>query len=669
GMLTHGDPQNWEKIVAQFPAVARLANIQCENCHGPQDGPAHMKKDGSRKTLSADVCGTCHGRPPRHGRYQQWQMSGHGNYQLAIEEGTDPTCSKCHSAQGFVQWAEKNFTTAGLNVTWTTEDVHPQTCATCHDPHNVGTTSKEGEIESNATMRVRGDTPPLQAGFTAQSVGNAAICMTCHNGRRGLRNDATFSLSDATRAPHAGPQADVLMGQNMYFVPVGTRGSHSKIEDSCIVCHMQKTEAPSALYTTDVGTNHTFFANPEICSDCHSTITLESVQGPVEAKMESLRHEIELAIRNLMQAQIRLGNAIDVGGTKIRNASDIAGIEFIETHGRQGVTVLLANGSKIADVSLQQVKVVPPAGAAVELYSVADPALAKAGWNYFMVHSDKSKGVHNPLFVTSALDVALYAVKRVNATIATSGIAPGTVLPNVGGGIGNGAGAVSCTTPYVYWTEIAGHAPGNAGSQWRTDLVARNLATRNASLKFILHQPGGNLEGTATVSGSGQKGFEDIVAMLGATNAMGSLEICSDQPLLVAGRIFNEDSLGTYGQSIEGHVADLGYSAGQTASLIGLRQKSGLYRSNIIVMNGGKTEAQVSIALFDADGTSLSTYELTIPAGQVVNDTEPFLKRANKPDLGWGFATVTVLRGTNVRMMGSLIDSRTNDPTTVPAKQ
>lgn len=668
GMLTHGDALNWDKILTQFPEVAKLSNIQCENCHGPQDSAAHMMKDGSRKTLSSDLCATCHGRAPRHGRYQQWQLSGHGNYQLAVDEGTDPSCGKCHSAQGFLAWQGKNFSTANLTVNWTTDEVHPQTCVTCHDPHNVGTTSKEGHIESNAPMRVKGTTPPLLSGFTANDVGNAAICMTCHNGRRGLRNDSNFNIADATRAPHVGPQADVLMGQNMYFVPVGNRSFHSMIEDSCVACHMQSTEAPSQLYSPEVGTNHTFFANPEICTKCHSSITLESVQAPFETKMEALKHEIETSIKYVMQAQIRGGNQIDVGGTKIKSAADISSIEFIESHGRQGVNVKLSTGALISDISLASVKVVRPAGTPVELYSVADPALGKAGWNYFMTHSDKSKGVHNPGFVNAALDVSLYAVRNANAVAAAGGTPPGTVSPQIGGGLGNGAGAVSCATPYVYWTEIAGHAPGNGGSQWRTDLVTRNLGTANASLKFIFHHAGGNIEGTGSVVGSGQKGFEDIIGALGATNAIGSLEICSDQPLLVMGRIFNEAEAGTFGQNVDGHVADLGYSAGQTVSLIGLRQTS-LYRSNIIVTNAGTTEAQVSITLFDAEGTSLTTYALTVPAGQVINDSEPFAKRANKPDLGWGFATVTVLKGTNLRTMGSLVDNRTNDPTTVPPKQ
>jgi hypothetical protein len=666
GLLTHADPLNWTKILTQFPAVAKMANIQCENCHGPQDSAAHMKADGSRISLSSDLCGTCHGEPARHGRFQQWQLSKHANYELAREEGTNPSCSKCHSSQGFIAWQKNKFSSANLNVTWTTEEVHPATCATCHDPHDVGTTS--GNANTNSRVRVSGTTPKLDAGFTVNNAGTAAICMTCHNSRRGIRNDSNFNIADASRATHLGPQTDVLMGENMYFATTGKRGFHAMIKDSCVTCHMESTEPPAALSYNKGGTNHAFFASKTICSKCHESITAESVQGPIEAKMEALKEEIEAAILLSMKNQIRAGNAIDLGGKKtIRGVNEISAVEFIESHGRQGITATLSDKSTVADLSLQTVKVVRPGGSAVELYAVTDPAVAKAGWNYFMAHSDGSHGVHNPGFIGSALDVSLFAVKNVITTATTP--PANFIAPSAGGGIGNFQGAVNCTTPYVYWAEIAGHLPGNAGSDWRTDLVARNLGTATANLKFILHQTSGNLEGTGTVAGSAQKGFEDIVATLGGLNNKGALEVCSDQPLLVMGRIFNKDAVGTFGQNLEGHVADLGYTTGQTVSLIGLRQKGAEWRTNISVTNGGTTEAQVLVTLFRADGSTLTSYNLTIPAGQVLQDVEPFRNRAMSPDIDWGFATVTVLKGTNIRTMGALIDGKTNDPTTIPPKQ
>jgi hypothetical protein len=666
GLLTHGALGNWTQILSEFPKSARMANIQCENCHGPQNSESHEAGDGTRTTLSSDLCGTCHGEPMRHGRFQQWQLSGHANYQLATDQATNGSCSKCHTGQGFLAWQAKGFSTAPVAITWKREDVHAITCVVCHDPHDVGTTS--GGPATNAPMRVKGSTPRLDAGFTAHNVGNAAICMTCHNARRGLRNDSNFSLSDASRAPHQGPQADIVMGENLYFAKTGTRGFHAMIEDSCVTCHMESTPPPAALSYNQGGTNHTFFAASTICAKCHQNITPEAVQHEVETKLEALKHEIEAALMSTMQAQIRAGNRIDLGGVAtVSSVDEITHIELTESHGRQAIDVSLANGSHAEHVTMNTVRVVRPAGSPVELYAVADRALPKAAWNYFMVHADKSKGVHNPTFVNSALDVSLYAAKAVTASAGMPSVQGG--VAGIGGGLGNGAGAVSCSTPYVYWTEIAGHMPGIAGSQWRTDVIARNLSASPAALKFVLHGAAGDLQGEGTIGPRSLKAFEDVVALLGGNNHVGALEICSDRPLLIAGRVFNQAPDGTFGQNIDGHVADLGYVPGQTVNILGMRQLTGAYRSNLSVTNAGKTEAEVAITLYDSDGTALTTYNLTVPAGKVIQEGEPFRLRAGKPDLGWGFATITVLKGTNIRTMGSMIDMKTNDPTTIVPKQ
>lgn len=662
GKLTHGAVDNWADILTQFPATAKLANIQCENCHGPQSG-AHMQANGSRTTLSSDLCGTCHGEPPRHGRFQQWQLSSHANYELAGEEGTNATCAKCHSANGFVAWEKNGFSDANLNVTWTAKDVHPVTCQACHDPHAVGTTS--GGSTTNATVRISGDTPMLMAGFKATGVGRGAICLTCHNSRRGLRNDGNFTTADASRAPHVGTQADILMGQNLYFTQVGKRSYHSMIEDSCVTCHMESTPPPADLSYQLGGTNHTFFASNTICSKCHSNISTADVQHVVEGKIETLKAEIERAIKETLQAQLQAGKTIKLGtaatAPTLTLASDVVSVAFSDASGRQAIAVTRADGTTVPAVGLNSVKVVSPSGTSAEFYAVADPNIAKAGWNLLTVETDGSKGVHNPGFVNSALDVALFAAKSAKTGVRDN--------PALGGGIGNGAGAVSCTSPFVYWAEIAAHLPGTADSQWRTDLVARNLSSADAALRFVLHTDAGSLEGTGTIPSGAQKAFEDVVAQLGGTNAKGALEICSDKPLLVLGRMFNQAQQGTFGQFIDGHVADLGLGAGETASLIGLRQETGKFRTNISVTNGGTTNAEVSVALFDNGGTSLKTFNLTVPAGKVVQELVPFLARANKPELGWGFATVTVLSGSNIRTSASVIDQVTNDPVTIPAKR
>ena len=69
--------QKWVDMLLDYPDLARVSNIQCENCHGPQNYSGHPYDVDSRVSLKSEVCGSCHGEPLRHGRFQQWQLSSH----------------------------------------------------------------------------------------------------------------------------------------------------------------------------------------------------------------------------------------------------------------------------------------------------------------------------------------------------------------------------------------------------------------------------------------------------------------------------------------------------------------------------------------------------------------------------------------------------------------
>jgi hypothetical protein len=417
--LINNPGDNWTTVVASYPETAKLANIQCENCHGPNSNGAHGLGD-PRTSLSSDVCATCHGEPLRHARFQQWQLSGHANYELAIDESQRDDCSRCHTGNGFLAWEAVAYD-AGTNVTveWTEDETHPQTCVTCHDPHDVGTSSGGN---TNATGRVSGDTPALLAGFTATDVGKGAICMICHNSRRGLRNDSVFaglSVSDRTRAPHAPAMTDVLMGENAYFVTVGTRGSHGNTanpmspEDTCVTCHMEATPPPPELSYNLGGTNHVFTASPDICSDCHG-FGADVVQPVVDSKMNELKGLIEAGLLGVMADQIALGNHIDLGAREVTDTADVADLEFGESRGRQDITVTFTAGDPLVVTARMNAANVHDA-AHTDLGLLYDPlfspdALVKSGWNYGLVHNDLSRGVHNPAWVFDVLDASIAAL-------------------------------------------------------------------------------------------------------------------------------------------------------------------------------------------------------------------------------------------------------------------
>lgn len=417
--LLNNPGDNWTTVLSDYPDTAKMANIQCENCHGPQNGGAHTMGD-VRVTLSSDMCGFCHGEPLRHARFQQWQLSGHANYELAVDEGESGSCARCHTANGFLAWLpilmDDDPATDPLDdvaVTWTADEVHPQTCVTCHDPHNIGTSTG---VETDATVRIYGDTPPLIAGFTVHGAGNGALCMTCHNSRRGLRNDNTYddivADGDAARAPHGSPQTDVLMGENAFLVNVGVRGSHSLVEDTCVNCHMEATPPPDVLAYNLGGTNHTFFAGMDICANCHSELDAKGLQSAFEASVDRLGELIVDSLMALIADQIDAGNTIDLNGeATITDTLDIADLEFGESHGRQAITVTFENGTIIGPVALNSVRVQNAGGADLgELYDFADEALIKSGWNWNLANNDGSKGVHNPSFVFEFLDASIDAL-------------------------------------------------------------------------------------------------------------------------------------------------------------------------------------------------------------------------------------------------------------------
>jgi hypothetical protein len=430
GLINSPSPTNWTTVLADFPDTALLANIQCENCHGPNDGnDLHMNDTtNARVSISSDTCATCHGEPLRHGRFQQWEESGHSNFELAQEEGAVENrasadhCGRCHTGQGFIAWIQQDDLTQHLQgadgdatveemtaLGMTLDSVQPQTCVTCHDPHLQGTTSGE---PNTATVRIQGDTAMLPAGFKAVAVGQGALCVTCHNTRNGAHNDnVTTTLDD--RAPHTAAQGDVLMGENAYFVSTGDRGGHSLLTNTCATCHMETTDPPAEFSYNLAGTNHSFAASPTICADCHGEFT----GGTLESAVETLSHDLEAAIGAAIISEIGVqtsagavvlkGKGTDGADVLITFTSAISDVSLVEYHGRSSMNITV-DGVTYSNVRLASDTAV---GDGTLITSPAGQLIAKASWNYWLIHGDGSNGIHNPDWVLSVLTESIKALQ------------------------------------------------------------------------------------------------------------------------------------------------------------------------------------------------------------------------------------------------------------------
>ncbi len=224
---------------------------------------------------------------------------------------------------------------------------------------------------------------------------------------------------------------------------------------------------------------------------------------------------------------------------------------------------------------------------------------------------------------------------------------------------------VSAGTTYVYWVPAVAHAAGAQGSQWRADVGALNRGSGSTTPTFTLYTASGTSTWNPSTSiGAGDQAvYEDVVGSFGLI-ASGHLKIESSQPLTVSGRIYNQSSTGTFGQGMDGYTQGDGIASGEEVYLPLLSQTSSS-RSNIGFANMSSSAAAVSVTLHLADGTSLGTFTVDLPAWQWKQDNEPFRVRYNRTNVVGGYAKVRVTSGSGVIAYASVVDSDTNDPTTI----
>jgi hypothetical protein len=295
-------PGNWANIVTNFPVLAHVSNIQCENCHGP--GSQHFGNPGTVDvSLDEGVCGRCHDEPPQHSTDAQWKNSLHavGVASAAGRAG----CADCHSGYGFIHMVDP---ATRLEQTTGSEQT---TCQVCHDPHSI-----HGD-ENNHQLRTLDDVT-LTNGVVVSSGGHGKLCMNCHKSRV---DAATYTEQYASRfGPHHGPQADMLAGTNgvSFGMYVASSTHRDVVPDACVTCHMSATPAAGQPGNNLVG-GHTFamhwdggtpddtideVENVAVCANCHGPInsfadiparadhdgdgTIEGAQAEMDGLMEEV---------------------------------------------------------------------------------------------------------------------------------------------------------------------------------------------------------------------------------------------------------------------------------------------------------------------------------------------------------------------------------------------
>jgi hypothetical protein len=335
-MPTKLQPGNWDNMVTNYPTLAKLAGIQCENCHGPQDGAigylstahttsGHTTADKwTRVSFSEGVCASCHQDASHHYKPSQWATSAHAQRDLVSNatfesRGTTAAhCGRCHSAQGFAAYsAQLAQGDAGLlhkpdgtpadeaylrGLGLQSSTVEAITCAACHDPHDA---TNPGQL------RLGGNLKALPNGLTnIVDAGKGATCMACHNTRNAEHDDFVAAAQDFS-GPHTPSQTDLLYGFNAYFMPRLNPSPHLSVTDTCAGCHVAiPTATEKAGGQTD---NHNFATDDTVCASCHSSSTNgEALLAANDAQLGELGTAIGTAALSIISDEYAGGDTLSV---------------------------------------------------------------------------------------------------------------------------------------------------------------------------------------------------------------------------------------------------------------------------------------------------------------------------------------------------------------------
>ncbi len=217
------------------------------------------------------------------------------------------------------------------------------------------------------------------------------------------------------------------------------------------------------------------------------------------------------------------------------------------------------------------------------------------------------------------------------------------------------------------------HAPGKAGTKWRTDLavVNRNAQTAVATITFHDYVGGAPMVVNRELpAGATVEARDILVSLFGyadTANVKGTLTIESSVELDITSRTYNQKSATeTFGQYYPALVPSQGLAFGERGILPQLKKNDG-FRTNVGIVNLGTAPVSVRVTLRGTGGAQLgNSVTISAPAGRWVQQDDIFAA-AGVASADIAYAVVEVLtEGGSAWAYASVVDATTGDPTTVP---
>ena len=224
---------------------------------------------------------------------------------------------------------------------------------------------------------------------------------------------------------------------------------------------------------------------------------------------------------------------------------------------------------------------------------------------------------------------------------------------------------------HTYMVAGIAHAPGAAGSNWRSKLALLNRSGGSAQVTLsYVRSSGPVLAESVTLANNQLMAWDDVAVTLFGVGAdsSGAIKVDSSQTLVVTARTYNASASGTYGQFLPG-VEESDALASDQTGVISQLTKNDNFRTNIGFVNLGSSSCQVRVTLRSSAGSAVGSQRtVTVPADGWKQDNDIF-QAAGAGTHANAYATVEVVTsGCEVWGYGSVVDNRSGDPTTIPMR-
>ena len=368
---------NW---AAMPPSLQNLANIQCENCHGPGSQHAYALGDTNliTRTVDSGDCNQCHDAPSHHIYGTEWYASRH-----ALTTGpSSVNCLPCHSANGFIARAATNYAIMPT-LTATFASI---SCQTCHEPHGITVPTNNPHL-----IRAMGAVK-MPDGTVITNAGEGAVCLECHQVRNGAATNQLVKypigqptwFGGSSFGVHDNPQGDMIEGVNAftYGQTIPSSAHRIAVTNLCVGCHMQ------TLASSDPGL---YLAGGHTFNMSYNVVT-NGVTNTVDKVGVCVQCHGQIASFDMPRGDYNGDGVIEGVQTEVQKLLDKLSTMLPNSTYQANSNNYVADGLVKTSVSFK---------------TNWPSKFLKAGYNWQFVANDGSMGVHNAPFAVGLLKASI----------------------------------------------------------------------------------------------------------------------------------------------------------------------------------------------------------------------------------------------------------------------